>query len=66
MIQIIPNKRLENRVTIMYKGHPVASGIDFKNGYYEVIPPPQLIPDIDILTPASFVFEIPNRQLVLG
>lgn len=38
MIRVIPNKRLENRVTIMYKGHPVASGIDFKNGYYEVIP----------------------------
>lgn len=38
MIDIVPNKRLKNRVTIFYKGYPVASGTDFHNGYYEVIP----------------------------
>lgn len=38
MIKIVPNKRLKNRITVIYKGHPVASGIDFENGYFEIIP----------------------------
>ena len=37
-IDIVPNKRIKNRVTIHYNGYPVASGTDFQNGYYEVIP----------------------------
>lgn len=38
MIDIVPNKRIKNRVTIHYLGYPVASAMDFENGWFEVIP----------------------------
>lgn len=67
MIQIIPNKRLKNRVTFMYKGHPVASGIDFKNGYYEVIPRATYFQPLDRLVKMMTIEQIESlcgRSLV--
>lgn len=68
MIKIVPNKRLKNRVTIMYKGHPVASGTDLKNGRYDVIPRASYFHPLDQLAKVMTIEQIESlcsRSIVI-